>query len=228
MSATERPVTEDPTPACEQIWWRHWVDGPRRTRWETLPPQVGDQAPEADLIDEAGNPARLTDAWSGGPALVLFWRHFGCGCGLDRAARLRDETSAYQGAGANVVIVGQGDPERARAYSSKYQLPVPVLVDADESAYRAYGLLEGTESQVLFDAPDDFLGRGEAAGRGFVEQRRAMDRPLVDNPWLLPGEFVVGADGVIRHAHRYQHCEDFPDPRVHVAAIRESTGAFGR
>jgi hypothetical protein len=42
---------------------------------------------------------------------------------------------------------------------------------------------------------------------------------VVDSPWQLPGEFVIGSDGVIRLAHRYQYCEDFPPKKVLLGAI---------
>ncbi len=47
---------------------------------------------------------------------------------------------------------------------------------------------------------------------------------MVDSPRQLPGEFVVDADGIVRPAYRYQICEDYPNPLVLVAAIREATG----
>jgi hypothetical protein len=37
----------------------------------------------------------------------------------------------------------------------------------------------------------------------------AKKRRHVDNPWQLPGEFVIASSGRIVHAHRYQYCEDF-------------------
>ena len=55
-----------------------------------------------------------------------------------------------------------------------------------------------------------------------AEERRMLKRPLVDNSWLLPGEFVVDREGVVRLAYRYNYCEDFPDYRVLTAAIREA------
>ena len=58
-----------------------------------------------------------------------------------------------------------------------------------------------------------------------VDDYRVRDIPvgvvIVDSPWQMPGEFVVDASGTIRVAYRYQYCEDFPDPRVLTAALRE-------
>lgn len=48
---------------------------------------------------------------------------------------------------------------------------------------------------------------------------------MVDNPWLLPGEFVVGTDGKLALTYHYNYCENYPDPQVLVAAIKMSGGA---
>lgn len=212
--------------AAEERWKASWEAGPQRTRWTTLPPQLGDAAPDADLMAIDGSSVRLADTWGAGPALILFWRHFGCSCGMDRAARLAAELGSYHDAGANVVIVGQGEPERAARYADRQGIEVPILVDPERRAYEAYGLLEGTTAQILFDAPDEFLRCDLEAGLGLSASRHGTDRALVDDPWQLPGEFVVGEDGRIAHAHRYQWCEDYPDPRVHVAAIRGAAGTL--
>jgi hypothetical protein len=73
---------------------------------------------------------------------------------------------------------------------------------------------------VLFDAPEDFWAHTREVGERFQADRREQGRPLVDNPWLLPGEFVVDTSGVIRLAYRYQFCEDFPNPLVLTTAIK--------
>ena len=205
-------------------WLNHWKEGPRRVRWTALPPQVGDPAPRFDLPDQAGRTTPLSDGWRERPALILFWRHYGCGCGLDRARRLKEEYDEYVGRGARVILVGQGTPDRAAAYAARYELPdVPILCDVSGRVYEAYGLLEGRPSQLLFDAPEAWLDHDLETGESFARDRRAQGRPPVDNPWLLPGEFVVDTAGRIVLAYRYNYCEDFPDARVLYAAIREAT-----
>ena len=168
----------------------------------------------------------LSSAWADGPALLLFWRHFGCSCGRDRAARLIAELPAYRAAGASVTLIGQGEPERTLVYAAANAIPdeVRLLCDPEERAYEAYGLLEGTPVEVLFDAPDEYLRCDIDAGRSLFEAREAAGRPMVDNPWLLPGEFVVAQDGSLVTTYRFQFCEHWIDPRVNVAAIRSATG----
>jgi len=143
---------------------------------------------------------------------------------MDRAKRLREEYDRYIEEGATVVIIGQGDHERAAEYAVKYELPpIDILVDPHESAYESYGLLEGKPSQIVFDAPEVFQRRDYDAFKQLAKDRRDAGRPLVDNPWLLPGEFVIDQAGILRLTYRYNYCEDFPDSRVLIAAIREAS-----
>lgn len=215
------------TDAAEALWLGHWRRGPQVTRWTTLPPQIGDPAPDRTLVEaRSGQERPLSSLWADRPAVLLFWRHFGCGCGRDRSKRLHDEYGAMVAAGANVALIGQGDAERALVYADANALPdgMPLFVEADASAYRAYGLLDAFPQHILFDAPDDYLCVRPEKGEEFRLARRDQGMPMVDNPWLLPGEFVVDAAGIIRNVHRYSYCEDWIDARVHIAAVRFATG----
>ena len=209
---------------AEQRWRDGWPEGPQRLRWTGLPPQVGNAAPDAALSDHTGRTLRLSERWRERPLLLLFWRHFGCSCGTDRAARLREELPAYADAGAVVLLVTQGEPERAALYREQQQLDVDLLCDVQREVYAAYGLLDGTPAQVLFDAPDEYLRLDPQAGQDLQASRHGSPRAAVDSPWQLPGEFVIGTDGTLRLALRYGWCEDYPDHRVHVAALRAAAG----
>jgi peroxiredoxin len=211
--------------AAEQEWRATYRRGPSRLRWTKLPPQPGDRAPDLELQDMTGKSVHLRDLWRERPALLLFWRQYGYGCGIERASRLQPEYQGYINAGAHVAIIGQGEPARARAYAQKYNLPAcPILCDPTLRAYWAYGLLESTPIQVTYDAPEE-IWRGEtAAAMQLADARREADRPLVDNPWQLPSEFVIRPSGAIALAYRYQYCDNFPQPLLLMVAIREAAG----
>ena len=210
--------TDKHTEAAEKEWLETWMAGPGDKRSKLL--DVGTNAPDLELLDHTDASRRLSLFWSDGPALLMFWRHFGCGCGLDRASRLKDEYADYQAAGITPVIIGQGEPERAAAYKEKYDIDCTILCDPEFAAYSAFGLSHFGVEQVLYDAPEDTWCHSKEIGLEFQEARRAMNRPLVDNPWMSPGEFLVDSSGTIRVPYAYQHCENFPDPRVFLTAAK--------
>jgi peroxiredoxin len=207
---------------AERKWLNLYKKGPTRTRWEKIPLQVGDKAPDFELQDATGKNISLSSFWETGPALIMFWRHYGCSCGRDRAKRLSVEYKDFVIAGANLVVIGQGEPERAALYAKINHIPCPILCDPTYKVYEAYDLLEGRASQVLFDAPDELLRCDPEAGMQESAERHGTERAAVDNPWQLPGEFVVDKKGIIQLAYRYQYCEDWPNQLVLLAGIKEA------
>jgi len=208
---------------ADERWLRHWLRGPTRTRWESSPVQVGDPAPDLDLVDSLGNPTRLSAFWADRPAHLFLMRHFGCSCMKDRWGQLNQELPQLAAAGLGAVAIGMGEPERTRLFMEARSITVPVLCDPEGRAYDAYGVIEGPIPTVLHDfewSPGD-----EETGRELADSRRGGDLRLVDNPWILPAEFIVDQRGLIRHAHRYQYCEDYPPATVLVGAARSAASA---
>lgn len=216
-STAARPETlAESTARAEAEWLERWTRGPTEHLGALLSP--GTAAPTLDLQDDSGELISLSDAWADSPALVMFWRHFGCTCGHDRAQRLIEEFDGYQEAGLKPVIISQGEPIRAADYAAKYDIPVPILCDPDHAAYHAFGVGQWAVEQVLFDAPAEYWTHSPELGAEFQDGRREQGRPPVDDPWRAAAEFVIGSDGIIRLAYAYQYCEDFPDPRVLTTA----------
>ena len=217
MDELEKQIDE-----AEKRWLEQWIKGPQRTRWTKPPIQVGDTAPDYELLDSTGKKVHLSDFWKSAPALLMFWRHYGCSCGIDRAKRLAMEYSDYVKAGGHVVVIGQGEPERTALYAQKHNIPCPVLCDPTYQVYQGYDLLEGKPSQVVFDMGDEYLKCEIDAGKKMLAERHGTSRAVVDSPWQLPGEFVVDKKGIIHLAYRYQYCEDWPNPLVLSSAIKEA------
>ena len=208
---------------AERHWLASWLIGPTHTRHEALPVQAGDQAPDLELPDAAGETRHLSEYWTHGPALVIFMRHFGCSCLMERWEGLRVELDDYAEAGARVVAVCQAEPARAEEVAARRGYAFPLLCDPELKAYRAFGLLEGNPAQILHAFPWR-PGDEETARTLFIEPRRGTERAVVDSPWQLPGEFVIGSNGRIALAHRYQYCEDFPPKGVLIGAIAAAEG----
>jgi peroxiredoxin len=223
VTVTDRSPTaavEALTAAAELEWLERWSAGPVEP--EGCGVRQGSPAPDLALPDETGSLRHLSEFWQSGPALLVFWRHFGCGCGVDRARRLVAEYPALVAAGLTPVVVGQGEPPRAAAYRAGHALPCAVLSDPDHVAYRAYGLGQWSPERVLYDAPASYLDHQRGLGAEFQAERRLGGRPLVDDPWRATGEFVVGTDGTVALPYVYQYCADFPDSRLLTAAARRS------
>jgi len=208
------------TTEAEFEWLERWSAGPLEPPGRGVP--QGSPAPDLTLPDETGTLRQLSEFWRSGPALLVFWRHFGCGCAADRARRLVAEYPELVAAGLTPVIIGQGEPPRADAYRTAHTLPCPVLSDPDHAAYRANGLGQWSPERVLYDAPDIYLDHDRALGATFQVERRLRGRPLVDDPWRATGEFLVATDGTVALPYVYQYCEDFPDSRLFTAAARRS------
>jgi len=209
---------DDLTAAAEAEWLQKWTIGPTEPLGAVLP--AGSEAPNFTARDDEGAHAELQDFWAEGSALVMFWRHFGCGCGIDRAERLVSEYDDYLAAGLTPVIIGQGEPTRAAEYRAKYNIPCPIMCDPDHVAYRAFGIGQWAVEQVLYDTDPEWWTHSLEIGTEFQNKRREQGRSMVDDPWRATAEFVVGSDDAIRLSYAYQYCEDYPDPRVLTTAAR--------
>jgi peroxiredoxin len=203
--------------SAERTWLEGWQKGPTL---EGSPLRRGQAAPDVEVFATDGEPVSLSSAWADGPALVLLWRHLGCGCGRERGRRLIDELEDYRASGLNVVVVAPGDPERVDAYARDNQLGATVMADPGYAAHRAFGLGHFSKEQVLYDAPEEFCDLRLETGLAYQAERRAEGRNLVDDPWMQSGEFVVDPNGTIRVAYLYNYCADYPDPRVFTTAGR--------
>jgi len=203
--------------SAERRWMDRWVEGPTI---DGNPLRRGAEAPDVEIFDETGARTSLRQMWAEQPALVLLWRHLGCGCGLDRNQRLREELPAYVDAGLNVVICAPAEPERIAVYKETYGVPVSMYATPDYGAHMAFGLGHWSVEQVLYDAPEEFCELTPDTGRRYQDERRAQGRSLVDDPWMQAGEFLIDTNGTIRVAYLYNYCEDYPDPRVFLTAAR--------
>lgn len=104
-----------------------------------MPLSAGTPAPEFSLPDDTGVMRALSD-YRGRPVLLYFYpKDDTPGCTTE-ACNFRDDYSAYEQAG--VVILGVSpDSVRSHArFKAKYQLPFPLLSDADHAVCQAYGV----------------------------------------------------------------------------------------
>jgi peroxiredoxin len=199
-------VVKKQTEQAGQEWMKLWNEGPKVLAWDMLPVQEGDKAPDFELESSTNELTKLSDLWSEEPILLIFWRHTGCGCGFIRADSIRQSYDKITDMGIKVVIITQAEPERAAFYAKEQSIKGTLLSDPNYKVYRAYGLLDGNGPQILGTPNIDY-----SIGEKLQKDRIGTQRALVDNPWLLPGEFIIDKSGVIQFAFRYSYCNDIPE-----------------
>jgi len=167
-------------------------------------PTVHDPAPDVSLLDSASKEAVLSSYWRREPAVVVFLRYFGCPFCQSQVVQLREDRQRFNDLGAGIVLIGQGTPSDAAEFTERMRQPFECLVDTDRSAYRAYGLVRATATQVF----------GPQVALPFLKanlRRETVQRGLHGGSFMqMPGTFVIDTDGVVQMAHRNRHVADTP------------------
>src|SRR4030088_646276 len=90
--------------------------------------QVGDLAPDFDLVSDQGTRVKLSD--QRGKRVVLFFypKDDTSGC-TRQACGMRDNYTAFQHANAVVFGVSPDAQASHQAFREKFELPFPLLVD---------------------------------------------------------------------------------------------------
>ncbi|ONM08856.1 Thioredoxin superfamily protein [Zea mays] len=81
------------------------------------------------LAAGTGNAVALTDLWDSaeGVAVVALLRHFGCFCCWELASVLKDAMAEFDSAGAKLIAIGVGTPEKARILADRLPFPMDSL-----------------------------------------------------------------------------------------------------
>ena len=99
----------------------------------------GAPAPDVTAVDQNGKTVKLKDLYAKGPTLVYFYPKADTpGC-TKQACSLRDDWSALQAKGIQVVGVSGDKPDEQKAFVEKYKLPFTLLADHDFKVADAFG-----------------------------------------------------------------------------------------
>ena len=99
---------------------------------------AGDEAPDFELLDQDGEPVRLSSL-RGSPVVLYFYPKADTpGC-TTQACGIRDRHADYDAAGAVVLGVSPDEPRALRRFADKYDLDFTLLADTEHAVADAYG-----------------------------------------------------------------------------------------
>ena len=123
---------------------------------------------------------------------------------------MRDHHERIRAAGAELVVVGSGQPEHARDFKERAGVSFELYVDPTLKAFSTAAL----RRSVLRTLGPGALVNAVRAFRGGHRQGKTRG----DN-WQLGGAFVIGAGGELLYEFRSRSAGDHPDPEALVAAL---------
>jgi len=128
---------------------------------------------------------------------------------------------------ADIALITFSTRELLDDYQTRRSLTVPILIDADRSVYRAYGLGRGSLGAVWGWATIrrylEIL-RSSGVRQGLAAMRSSSDSATTarEDTRQLGGDFVIAPDGTIEFAHRSAGPADRPDLDALVAAVHRA------
>ena len=144
---------------------------------------VGETAPEFELLDDSDRKVRLSELLQEGPLILYFYPSDFTPVCTREACMFRDVYEELAARGVRVIgVSSQGRKLHAR-FRERHKLPFPLLVDREKKVARAYGALGylglavrrvsywiGTDGRIKDVAKADFrLGPHEAFVRRVLE-----------------------------------------------------------
>lgn len=157
------------------------------------------------VLTPSGEQVRLGDVWATRPVVLALIRHFGCQFCKDHVSQLVPAIPAIHEAGAELVIVGSGNPAMAGYFAEDYGVTTPLYTDPSRDVYRAFGARRPTWAALL--NPRLYWNALRVALRGHWPGRPQGDLAQ------LGGVFIVLPDGKMPFAYRSSVAGDLPSPR---------------
>ncbi len=104
-----------------------------------MKPQIGELAPDFELLDQEGKAHKLSD-YRGTPVVLYFYPKDNTpGC-TAQACSFRDSFAEYRQKGIVVLGVSKDSSKSHTKFQEKYSLPFTLLADTETEVAQAYGV----------------------------------------------------------------------------------------
>lgn len=146
-------------------------------------PLLGRPAPDFELLNEDGNPRKLSTLPGSGPVLLVFYYGFSCSHCVAQLYALNDDVRYFNELGVRIVAISSDKPQQTAAAFAEYgKFPFTMLSDPDDATSRRYSCsLPPSRDSDGFRKHGTFLLDSQGtivwANTGFL--------PFVDNRSLL-------------------------------------------
>ena len=98
----------------------------------------GDQAPDFEVLNEAGNTIKLSD-YRGKKVVLFFYPRDNTPTCTKEACNLRDNYQQLQSQGYEIFGISSDTEKSHQKFIDKYELPYSLLADTDKKVHEAYG-----------------------------------------------------------------------------------------
>jgi peroxiredoxin len=168
--------------------------------------KFNDPAPDLELQDVDGKPARLSSLWKQRTLILAFTRHFGCPQCKEMVDGLVVASPQFKDKKLGLVIITQGTPEEAKVFCSERAPGVTCLADPERKAYQAYGLDRANVWQ-------SFLSLNVWRSNRRLKRERGWNTdlpPRGQDALQMAGTFIIAPDGGIHLPYYYDDIADHP------------------
>jgi peroxiredoxin len=161
--------------------------------------------------DPDGHDVRLGQLWAKQTAVLVFVRHFGCLFCRQQVTDLVAQRERIHALGAELVVIGHGTVDEARAFRDEHHLTCPLFTDPERQAYRALEMRHGRRTLMT---PRVVVHTVTAMLQGFRQTFVAGD------PLQQGGVIVIAPGGVERYRHISREAGDHPPVSRILAALQ--------
>lgn len=117
--------------------------------------------------------------------------------------QLRDRYEEIERTGGGVAAIGMGRVEMAAHFRDEFEIPFPLLVDADASSYRLLEMKRGSLWDVV--GPHMWMDFSKRLMKG------QAPKGIQGDALQMGGVAVIETDGRISHTHRARNpADDLP------------------
>ncbi|QEG21628.1 haloacid dehalogenase type II [Mariniblastus fucicola] len=182
------------------------IETVRATQIEESAKQVGDAAIDAELTNWNGETVKLSELWSEGPVVLMWYRGGWCPyCNIQLRA-MQQNLDKIENAGARLVVLTPELPEKAKETAATNNLDIVALHDNGSAVARKYGILFKLPAAIV-PSYRDKLKLPEYNGND------AMELPL-------SATYVIDKSGTITYAFLDADYKKRAEPADVIEAVK--------